>query len=420
MKLLVQWTLKSPDNWVLLDSSAWASLAKLPEPAKGKTGDNNVKPGWVFDLNAQGVRFSGNDHYAVEDLGGGSIRVTVWNDDPDDWPEGTKYARVWTLLPLAPDDELGGAINTKQTQIIYAQDTAKFPSALPWEDFLLIRDAILASGLERHGIWVSDRKSEEHVAAQESWSWRHWVDHLPLEESDAAPSIVVAGRRRLKPQRPQGRYKKAGGTITYFQRDTDRSNGIHSSINEDAFETTAGAGETESALIPMGGARESFVFTTPTNEPDSADWPNGTYRCQVDVSMAEADLTYGLFDAAPIHDGHFGRVNSGLTAHEETIFQAEAAFSGTGLKLATVVWNPAAGLQSERFECALTVINGNAHMDQSLELTFDADAFADGPWVPGGETPVSQTAESGYETLGGLSPSKQKAFESLVGVRREL
>ena len=37
-----------------------------------------------------------------------------------------------------------------------------------------------------------------------------------------------------------------------------------------------------------------------------------------------------------------------------------------------------------------------------------------------GETPVSQTAQSGYEGLGGLSPGEQKAFESLISVRREL
>jgi len=38
----------------------------------------------------------------------------------------------------------------------------------------------------------------------------------------------------------------------------------------------------------------------------------------------------------------------------------------------------------------------------------------------GGGTPVSQTMESDYEGLGGLSPGKQEAFESLIGVRREL
>ena len=414
MNLLVQWTLKMPENWAVLDSSAWANLPKLPEPARGRIGDNNTRLGWVFDLNVQGLRFSGNDHYVVEDAGGGAVRVTVWNDDPDDWPEGTKYARVWTLLPLTPDDNLGGAINTKQSQIIYAQDAAKFPSALPWEDFFPIRDAILAAELERHGIWVSDVKSEQHVAAQESWGFKHWVDHLPLEESDAAPSIIISGRRRLKPQRPQGRYKRAGGTITYFQRDTDRP-GVHTVTHEDAFELAAGAGETESISIPQL-VRRFFQFTTPSNEPNSADWPDGTYRCQLDVSSTGADIIYGLRDGF----GHFARVDSGLTTDEEAADQSQPIFSGTGLKMATVAWNPAAGAAGDRFECLVYAENQNAHMAEIIELSFDADAFVDGPWVPGGETPVSQTAESGYETLGGLSPSKQKAFESLVGVRREL
>lgn len=419
MRLLVQWTLKSPSNWALLDSAAWAGLPKLPEPATGKTGDNNVKPGWVFDLNVQGVRFSGNDHYAVEDAGGGAVRVTVWNDDPDDWPEGTKYARVWTLLPLAPDAKLGGAINTRQSQVIYAQDAAKFPAALPWEDFLPVRDAILAAGLERHGIWVSDTKSQEHVAAQESWGWRHWVDDLPLEESDATPSVIVPGRRRLKPQRSQGRYKKAGGTITYFQRDDARVTGVHGAIAEKAFELTAGGGETFSTLLlkNITNGVALVPFTTPSNEPNSANWPDGTYRCQFDISVAGADIEYAL-RLIGNKSGHFSRVDSGLTTDSETIEQVEAIFTGTGLKLATASWNPAAGNASDRFECFLAARNNNAHMTETLELTFDADAFADGPWA--GETPVSQTAESDYEGLGGLSPSEQKAFESLISVRREL
>lgn len=51
--------------------------------------------------------------------------------------------------------------------------------------------------------------------------------------------------------------------------------------------------------------------------------------------------------------------------------------------------------------------------DTGIDIWYDEVSLA-------GETPVSQTAESGYEGLGGLSPSELKAFESLVGVRREL
>jgi len=401
MRLLIQWTLKEPANWVPLDSSAWASLPKLREPPPGKTGDKNVKPGWVYDLNVQGVRFSGNDHYAVEETGGGAIRVTVWNDDPDDWPEGSKYARVWTLLPLAPDDKLGGAINTKQVQILYAQDAAKFPTALPWEDFFPIRNALLAAGLERHGVWVSDPKSEELLAAQEPWGWRHWVDHLSEGESDPDPSVLAPDRRRLKQQRPLGRYRKPKGTRTYFGRSDLRGTGIHLAIEENAFETSAGPGDSETVLVPKAEGKMAFAFTTPNTEPGSADWPDGSpepYEVKLDVSTAEADIDYGLLDL-PGAVGHFARVNSSLTTDLETHPQAEGFFEGTGIKTATYTGTWAAGNATDRFEALVAARNTNAHMDESFGLTFDADASASGPWTAVGGDVTGAAILTGAATV---------------------
>lgn len=154
MKVLLQWTQADPADYVVVDSSAWAALSRKPLPVGGEILDN--APGWIFDVCVQGISFGGADHYCVEDLadGSGGVRVTRWWDDPDDGPPGLFWAEVWTLLPLAHDRRLGGAINTRQRCVIYAaaDQMARFDQNVektdfrPWEKFVPPVDPI-------HGIW---------------------------------------------------------------------------------------------------------------------------------------------------------------------------------------------------------------------------------------------------------------------------
>ena len=123
MKVLVQHTRLTPTDWVEIDSTAWGSLPFKDVPPPGFPRDDSVideVDGWIFNVSVQGVEFGGGDHYAVEEIGAGGIKITKWNDDPDDFPDGHKFAEVWTILPLGPDVGLGNAISTKQTIVIFA------------------------------------------------------------------------------------------------------------------------------------------------------------------------------------------------------------------------------------------------------------------------------------------------------------
>ena len=114
-----------------------------------------------MSLNVQGVIFSA-DHYHVQSLPDGGIRVTTWNDDPDDFPDGDFTALIADFLPPALDLALGGRTNTRQT-------------------FTTFRGADYANFVEpdeadvRHGVWVEDTKLLEHDKIRSPHDWREWI-----------------------------------------------------------------------------------------------------------------------------------------------------------------------------------------------------------------------------------------------------
>jgi hypothetical protein len=383
LKVLVQWTLGTPGGWETLDLSAdpqaWRRVAKRPAPGPGVMGAQDDTPGHVFDLNVQGVCFAGADHYAVEPIAGNGVRVTVWYDDPDDYAPGERYARVWTFRPLAPDARLRGAINTRQSQVIYAEPHAFDPIAWgtpiqgaewrTWAEF-----SPPSAAITRHGIWLGAASVMAHLEARSLKAWwsSEWTSHLDNRYLDWEGD--------LRSQREMGLYLPNTHTITYYQRDTDRAVGYVAVANEDALELTAGAGETETRSVPgptsSGGG---WAFTTDTNQPNSADWPSGNYRAQLDCSVAGADITYEVTD--------FARVNSTAASVSESVSSGESKVSGTGLKLFTSgTWNPSAGSAGDRFAFVTQEFNANMSMAQNITFVFDSDAYADGPWTSGTTT----------------------------------
>lgn len=182
MKILVQWTKNNVEGWREFDlrdtpqlRRLWERLPKLPEPAPGQTQTGDTE-GWIFDINIQGIYFGGADHYAVElvtnDPRGFGLRVTTWSDDLDD-PQtlGNRTATEWTLFDPAPDPVFGGAINTRQFRRFWAENLIRYPDAIPFAQFTPPADAIT-----RHGIWVSDQKVQEHLAARGPLrGWREWI-----------------------------------------------------------------------------------------------------------------------------------------------------------------------------------------------------------------------------------------------------
>lgn len=408
MKILYQWALKNPRGWEEVDASEWKNLPTRPVPQKGQLGGNDNTPGWIRNVNVQGITCEGYDHIAIEPIVIGNdegVKLTVWNDDPDDaHVEGFEdwvnepQAIVWTILPLAPDPKHGMAINTRQSCIRYASG-ARYDRLLarppqnttvrPLTDFKPPSDDTV-----RHGVWLEQQKFEEHKtsAPQDEWSWMHWVDHLPASETEVDPTPPLLGavgrpplRRKLKEQRAQGRYKQAEHTITYYQRDTDRANGLHTFPNENALELTTGVSATETVTTNASTVL-AWLFTTDTNQPNSADWPSGVYNTQWNCTAASAGVNYQAQHNTSVANG-WARVNSTLSATIDEIAVTTGVHSGTGLKLSSSATNDqAAGTATDRFTTAL-VAAGDSHGDV-ITLQFNTtDSYADGPWTT--ETPSS-------------------------------
>ena len=164
----------------------------------------------------------------------------------------------------------------------------------------------------------------------------------------------------------------------YNHKSTALATGVHVAAREQEASTGTAVVSTVATDVPAAGSL-AFAFTTLASNPNNADWPNGTYRCVMDVTTAtHADITYGLLTLEGFA-GHFSRVNSGLTADSETTIQAEAAFSGSGIKTATVSWDPAAGLAGDRYEGLIAAGNANAK-NQEFELEVnDGGGFLEFP-----------------------------------------
>lgn len=177
MKLLIQWTTSNPTPWIEIDTSEWTNLPKAPLPKGGEK--ITEKPGYLFQLNVQGLMFAGFDHYAVIDLGG-FTRIVCWSDDPEDEDESYRHARVWNIYPLQWDEKLQ-CMNTLQEQIIYGPTTHENVDATrkEWSDFRVPHDIYI-----RHGIWVSDELNDKHrdiVDTSIVSGWRAWTENIAPE-----------------------------------------------------------------------------------------------------------------------------------------------------------------------------------------------------------------------------------------------
>lgn len=190
MKIFIQWATRQARDYQLFDSASWSTLPSKPyqdrsTPIAQNQLDN--APGWIADLGVQGISFGGEDHYAVQDIndGSGGINVTTWSDSTVWAPLGSRYAAVWTILPLAPDARFGGVLNTRQTRLIYPErPTAwdKWAGIMPientelreWSEFEATVLPIITP-LVRHGIWVTDAQWSALTAARSSHGWREWA-----------------------------------------------------------------------------------------------------------------------------------------------------------------------------------------------------------------------------------------------------
>jgi hypothetical protein len=364
VRVLYQPTQQKPGDWLQVDAGAWASTGSFK----------------LHALCIQGVVIDGADRYSVETVSPGVVRAICWYDDPDDWPAGMRWAREITFRHLSPstDPRFGGAINTHQTQVIYAEAgiaailrPAYAGPGIAFRDWADFDPSVRINPLD--GVWVSDAHHAAHRAVRSVRGWREWSEGLDPAELDSG---------RLRPQRALGRYEMPKGTRTYYHNgDNATPTGIHSVDFENELGLTAG-GSTDQAVAVGGNGILVAAGSTPSGEPNNAAWPTtGVYRCQIDVAGIGADLTCGLLTQGSA-DGHFARVNSGLTSELQTFVQDQSAFSGSGLKLASVT-NPSwsAGDAADRFEVLLAAVRATGHGNQGITVQLgEVDDFCDGPW----------------------------------------
>jgi hypothetical protein len=371
MRIFVQWAQSTAADWQQLDSLDWASLPNKGPPGGMPFVDSSV--GWINALNVQGAIVEGYDRISVVHGGpGGSIDVWAVNDDPAHWNPTTRYARRIRVYPLEARAELGGAISTRFEQVIYTDDPlfsaapVESTTVEPWVNAVMPPVANF-----RHGVMLSDPLFLAHQASRSRHGWREWTDGV---DSALVRDGVVSSQRKA------GRYVVPRGTRTYYLNNILQATGAHAADFELEMEDAPATPVFISGNVGTNG--KLFVAgSSPAGEPDNAAWPTGDYRMQIDASVAGIDLTFGLLTQGTAN-GHFARVDTGLTTDLETKVQQEAAFAFPGLKLATtgsVSW--AAGAESDRFECLVAAVRIAGHGNAPFEMEIgEFDDFADGPW----------------------------------------
>lgn len=171
MIIYLQWAMAVPQDWTAVDvthDNQIRRASKKAEPTGNETLDN--QPGWLISANCQGVIFNGYDHIAVETLQGNGLRITGWQDDPEDFPPGMRYAIRWDFFPPTGDPRIGGRINTVQSRTVWAESGVGYPDSLPWEQFVLP-----PANQTFHGIWVTDEEFKAHEEVRTLRGWREWI-----------------------------------------------------------------------------------------------------------------------------------------------------------------------------------------------------------------------------------------------------
>lgn len=405
MKVLWSDALRNPGDWHAVDARDFASLPNRGIPDLGARGDRDNEPGYVSEVMVQGLMFSGQDHVAVAPHVIGNddgVRVWCWNDDPFDVnQQGGRVAHIWTIMPLAPDPYLGMAINTRQSQVCYAEGDgydrllANHPgfTVRPWAEFESSILQTIDPAITRHGIWVPDEHWERQVNARTPVGYHHWCEHLPESEWEWERNEVRHNRRMvelreprrvLKCQRDQGRYRQAEHTITYYQRTTDRAVGWNTFTQENGLESTAGGSETE-LVTANSSTVAAWCFTTPANQPNQGTWTTGVYHVQLDCS-ASGGGSYGV-NGNTADDCTLIRGSSDLATIVQNQTAGGGPFSGTGLKLHTSSSIAFAGTDASDVFAFGVVIIGTSH-GHSVTLRFSADAYTDGPWTTDPPRPI--------------------------------
>ena len=182
-----------------------------------------------------------------------------------------------------------------------------------------------------------------------------------------------------------GRYVVPTGTRTYYHNNVvgPSPHPTWETFGQNSLGLTPAGASSEASGSIGGNARMVFAASSPANEPNSAAWPTtGVYRYQFDCIATGADLVFGCLTLGGT-EGHFGRINAAADTDLQVFEQDQAAFSGSGLHLASIT-DPAwtAGAADNRFGILVCCQRVTGHGNQSMTLQLgETDDFADGPWA---------------------------------------
>jgi hypothetical protein len=159
MKIRVQWATNPARGWEVYDHTEWPDLPTKPAPVGGEVLDD--QPGWIFDLNVQGVFFRGSDHYAVYPSGP-TLVVATWNDDPEDREEAEFYANVWTFWAVKKAKAPSPPATHQEVSRLYGND---------YKQWRLPNKVV-----SRHGIWLPDSLMDDMLVHPPA-PWMDWIDN---------------------------------------------------------------------------------------------------------------------------------------------------------------------------------------------------------------------------------------------------
>jgi hypothetical protein len=380
MKVLVQWSQENPLNWQEIDALDWRDLPSKPTPLGGEPITN--ERGWIHHISCQGHTLGGFDHYAVERVvnhRGSGIKITCWTDDPEDiadpsyGPTRGRHAKVVHFYPLKADPTNGGAINTDQSVEFYAEgeyyrklmDTefADPTKIHPWASF-----PEPDWRMTKHGIWVPDDLHDLHEASVSSRPWMEWSDGVDKVHLDDDGSVVAdqAGRGFRRP--PEG-------TITYIYKVTTHLSVSNAIMNNQATEGTTTTSTVQQQGSTNGTDEALISFTTTSGNPNSADWPNGTYgySCNFTTFVKVANTKLEMH-----------RTNSSGTSQEQ--IGSTQTYTTTGTKTYAPTVDPG-GDATHLYQLLDLATSDGSHSKATVTININtASDYVEGPWTPPAST----------------------------------
>lgn len=194
---------------------------------------------------------------------------------------------------------------------------------------------------------------------------------------------------------------------SYNLRNTALAVGWVAATAELAMDTGTATAATNAQTV-TSATQSVYAFTSPSNEPNVADWPAASvgdpYKVVIDVTVMEAAVA---LDGVAM----FSRVTADASANAEVAVDGTwDTTTGTGLKTGTnTTWDPAAGANTDRFGIRIRCTTSNTMMSNAITIGSlnTTTTFAQGPWSTG------TTFQQALAVTATLAPSMVRSLSFL-------